>query len=94
VIVAYEAETGLRLARTEKPDLVILDIMLPKMDGYEICRRLKRPGMPSHSYYFGLCGGPKVDTDLGKKVGADDYSRSLLSLHLLAKIKELTKISK
>jgi len=42
VIVAYEAETGLRLARTEKPDLVILDIMLPKMDGYEICRRFKQ----------------------------------------------------
>ena len=41
VLSAADGQTGLDMARKEKPDLIILDLMLPKMDGYKICRMLK-----------------------------------------------------
>ena len=41
VITAYDGEDGLKKAREEKPDLIILDVMLPKMDGYKVCATLK-----------------------------------------------------
>src|SRR5512144_1558652 len=41
VIDAADGETGLRLARDERPDLLVLDLMLPKLDGYQVCRALK-----------------------------------------------------
>lgn len=47
VIVAYEGEEGLRKVREGNPDLVILDIMMPKVDGFAVCRRLK--GDPDHA---------------------------------------------
>src|SRR5512135_1901827 len=41
VLDAYDGEAGLRLAREARPDLIVLDLMLPKMDGYQVCRALK-----------------------------------------------------
>ena len=41
VITAYDGEDGLKKAKTEKPDLIILDVMLPRMDGYQVCATLK-----------------------------------------------------
>jgi two-component system alkaline phosphatase synthesis response regulator PhoP len=41
VLAAYNGEDGLNMARTENPDLILLDIMLPKLDGYKVCRLLK-----------------------------------------------------
>ena len=41
---AYDGEEGLRMARTEKPDLILLDIMLPKMIGFDVCEALRREG--------------------------------------------------
>lgn len=42
VLTAFDGPTGLRKARDEKPDLIILDIVMPEMDGYEVCRHLQR----------------------------------------------------
>lgn len=41
VLSAFDGEEGLRLARDQRPDLIVLDLMLPKMDGYQVCRALK-----------------------------------------------------
>ena len=93
VVVAYEGETGLLLARTEKPDLIIVDIMLPMMDGYELCRRLKLdPQCRLMPIILVSAVDQKYDTYLGKKVGADDYfTKPFEPTALLAKIKELTQ---
>jgi len=93
VVVAYEGESGLELARTEKPDLIILDIMLPKADGYEVCRRFKQDLQCRHIPIILVSAiDQKYDTNLGKKVGADDYfTKPFDPVSLLAKIKELTK---
>ena len=93
VVVAYEGESGLKLARSEKPDLVILDIMLPKMDGYEVCRRFKQDADCRHIPIILVSAvDQKLDTQLGTKVGADDYfTKPFEPALLLAKIRELTK---
>ena len=93
VVAAYDGESGLTLARTEKPDLILVDIMLPKMDGYELCRRFKKD-LQCRQIPIILVSAvdQKYDTDLGKKVGADDYfTKPFETAILLAKIKDLTK---
>ena len=95
VVVAYEGEAGLALARSEKPDLIIVDIMLPKIDGYEVCRRLKIDSQcRSIPIILVSAVDQKYDTDLGKKIGADDYfTKPFEPTILLAKIRELARKS-
>ena len=50
VLEAYDGEEGLRKARTEKPDLILLDIMLPKMIGFDVCEALRKDGDNAVSY--------------------------------------------
>ena len=72
VEVAPDGEQGLRLARESKPDLMILDIMLPKMTGLEICKDLR--GQGSNLPIIMLTArGQEIDKVLGLKLGADDY---------------------
>jgi two-component system alkaline phosphatase synthesis response regulator PhoP len=70
--VAYEGEEGLRLARTIQFDLVILDIMMPKLDGLEVCRRLRATGSRVPILFL-TAKAADADRLLGLKVGADDY---------------------
>ena len=93
VIVAYEGESGLAAARTEKPDLVILDIMLPSVDGYQICSALKKDDRCCHIPIILVSAvDRKYDTDLGKKVGADFYiTKPFEPSMLLEKNKELLR---
>ena len=71
VITARDAETGLKLAEKEKPDLIILDIMLPKMDGLELLKTLR----PKSRVPVILLTAKRSEMDriLGLKLGADDY---------------------
>jgi DNA-binding response OmpR family regulator len=71
VTAARDAETGLKLARKTKPDLILLDIMLPKMDGLEFLRTLR----PEVSIPIILLSAKRSEMDriLGLKLGADDY---------------------
>ena len=71
VYTASDGEDGLNLARSSRPDLVILDVMLPKMDGFEICRILRREmDIP---IIMLTASGEEVDRVVGLELGADDY---------------------
>lgn len=70
--IAYDGEEGLRLARTIQFDLVILDIMMPKLDGLEVCKRLRATGS-TVPILFLTAKSADADRLLGLKVGADDY---------------------
>jgi DNA-binding response OmpR family regulator len=65
---------GIRKARDEAPDLIILDIMLPGMDGFEICHRLRaEPDTAAIAILMFSAKAQEIDRDTGLKVGADDY---------------------
>ncbi len=70
--VAFDGEEGLKLARTMQFDLVILDIMMPKLDGLEVCRRLRATGSRVPILFL-TAKAADADRLLGLKVGADDY---------------------
>ena len=72
VEVAMDGEEGLRLAREADPDLMILDIMLPKKTGLEICKILRDEGSPLPIIML-TARGQEIDKVLGLKLGADDY---------------------
>ena len=72
--VAAHGEAALRLARSERPDLIILDLMLPGIDGLEICRLLRREPNTSHIAIIMLTAkAEEVDRIVGLEMGADDY---------------------
>ncbi|MCD4812504.1 response regulator [bacterium] len=71
---ATDGEQGLNMGMTASPDLIVLDIMLPKMDGYEICRRLKGDRRTAGIPVVMLTAfGQKREIEEGYKVKADDY---------------------
>jgi DNA-binding response OmpR family regulator len=86
VRVAMDGETGLALARSEKPDLLVVDVMLPKMGGLEVVRtlRLEDPDLP---ILILSAKGQETDKVAGLSLGADDYIVKPFSLkELLARI--------
>jgi len=72
VLTAEDGERGLHLALNEKPDLILLDIMLPKMNGYEVCQILRKEKLDMPILML-TAKGEESDIVLGLKVGADDY---------------------
>jgi DNA-binding response OmpR family regulator len=91
VIVAYDGETGYQKALSEKPDLVILDIMLPKLNGYEVCKSLKKE-IPDLPIIMLTAKSQEAEIVTGLEIGADDYITKPFSvLELLARIKALLR---
>lgn len=86
VVEAEDGETGLELGRSEAPDLVILDVMLPKLDGLTLCRILRREsGVP---IILLTARGTETDKIIGLESGADDYVVKPFSLgELLARVR-------
>ncbi|MGB0911304.1 MAG: response regulator [Nitrospirales bacterium] len=71
---AKDGEGALRLARAEKPDLILLDLMLPGIDGLEICRLLRKESNTAHIAIIMLTAkAEEVDRIVGLEMGADDY---------------------
>ena len=70
--VAYDGEEGLRLAQSMQFDLILLDIMMPRMDGLEVCRRIRASGNRVPILFL-TAKASDADRLLGLKVGADDY---------------------
>jgi DNA-binding response OmpR family regulator len=71
VIKAFRADEGLRKAYSSQPDLVLLDIMMPDMDGWDVCRRLRE--MSDVPIIFLTARGEVRDVVRGLEMGADDY---------------------
>ena len=73
-VQAADGKEGLELARSRKPDLILLDLMLPKMDGLAVCRELERDsGTVRIPIIMLTARGEDVDRILGFELGADDY---------------------
>jgi len=91
VIEAYDGQKALDIARREKPDLVILDIMLPRIDGYKVCRMLKfDEKYKKIPIIMFSARAQESDVRTGKEVGADAYIvKPFEPQVLLSKIKEL-----
>jgi len=89
VDVAYDGSSGLEKALSDNYDLVILDLMLPGVDGLEICRRLR--AQPKYVLVLMLTSkGTELDRVLGLEIGADDYLTKPFSIReLLARVKAL-----
>ncbi|MBU1125223.1 MAG: response regulator [Candidatus Omnitrophica bacterium] len=93
VLTAYDGNEGLEKARAEKPDLIILDLMLPKIDGYRVCRMLKFDEKYKQiPILMFTARAQESDKKLGEEVGADDYLiKPFEPQVLLDKIKQLIK---
>jgi two-component system alkaline phosphatase synthesis response regulator PhoP len=74
VVTALDGEQALEKMKTERPDLIVLDIMMPKLDGYEVCKTIKSSPDTAHVPVILLSAkGRNVDQKMGFDVGADDY---------------------
>jgi len=91
VSVARDGETGLRMARENPPDLMILDVMLPKMTGLEICKVLRGEGSDLPIIML-TARGQEIDKVLGLKLGADDYVTKPFSfMELMARVEAVLR---
>ncbi|KAF0242939.1 MAG: two-component system OmpR family alkaline phosphatase synthesis response regulator [Planctomycetota bacterium] len=91
VLTAGDGEKGLALAMKEKPDLVILDWMLPGMDGLAVCRELRARGAQVPVVFL-TARGQEVDRVLGLEMGADDYVTKPFSVReLVARVKAILR---
>ena len=93
VVTALTGEEALKRCEVERPSLVLLDIMLPGIDGLEVCRRLKGDRMTSNIPIIMLIArGDEVDKILGLELGADDYITKPFSVRELgARVKSLLR---
>ena len=91
--VPKDGPSGLEKVKFWQPNLVILDIMLPKMDGYRVCEALKKdPQTQNIPIILVSAMDQKYDTNLGKKAGADAYfTKPFEPVALLARIRELLR---
>jgi phosphate regulon transcriptional regulator PhoB len=96
VISAFDGEKGIKQATREKPDLIILDLMLPEIDGFEVCKTLKQQPSTSHIPII-ILSAKSLETDkiVGLELGADDYvTKPFSPRELLARIKAVLRRQK
>lgn len=90
VITAVDGAGALEVARKEKPDLMVLDIMLPKLSGFEVCRILRQE--TSVPILMLTAKAEEVDKIVGLEIGADDYMTKPFSMReLLARIRAMLR---
>jgi len=91
VLTAADGETGYHLIKEKKPDLVILDLMLPRLSGYEVCRQVRAEGIATPILML-TARGEEGDLVIGLDLGADDYVTKPFSVReLLARVRALLR---
>lgn len=100
VTVANDGKEGLKKVQTEQPNLIILDVMMPEMDGYEVCAKLKSDARFKHIPILLLTAvGEAISTtkytkEMGMKIEADDYIPKPVELNeLVERVENLFRIS-
>jgi len=93
VTVARDGEAGLQVAREDSPEIMILDVMLPKMTGLEVCKVLRGEGSKLPIIML-TARGQEIDKVLGLKLGADDYVTKPFSfMELMARVEAVLRRS-
>jgi DNA-binding response OmpR family regulator len=91
VLTATDGEAGYKLQHTQNPDLIVLDLMLPRMTGLELCRKLRTEGQQVPILML-TARGEEADRVVGLDLGADDYVTKPFSvMELLARIRALLR---
>jgi len=92
-IKAYDGADVLKIVKTQKPDLIILDLMLPHMNGLDICRAIRRnPETASLPIIMLTAKGDEVDKIIGLEIGADDYMTKPFSIkELIARVRTILR---
>jgi len=91
VLLAHDGEAGLNLALGEHPDIIILDVMMPKMSGFDVCKHLRNAGNQTPIIML-TARTEEVDRILGLELGADDYVAKPFSMReLVARVKAVLR---
>jgi two-component system response regulator VicR len=91
VLTAVDGESGVRAVTTEHPDVVVLDVLLPAMNGFDVCRAIRARGITTPVLML-TARGHETDKVLGLELGADDYVTKPFSIQeLLARIRALLR---
>lgn len=91
VTLARDGAAGLALASKEPPDVIILDVMLPKLSGFDLCRQIRKEGNPVPIIML-TARGQEIDKVLGLKLGADDYVTKPFSfMELMARVEAVLR---
>jgi DNA-binding response OmpR family regulator len=94
VLKAHDAYEALNHLRTETPDMIILDVMMPGMDGIELCRHIRASGATRETPVLILSArGDPESVEQGMNAGADDYlSKPILHHDLITKVREMLNL--
>jgi two-component system alkaline phosphatase synthesis response regulator PhoP len=92
-VKAYDGEAALKMVKLQKPDLIILDLMLPKMNGLDVCRAIRsNPETVSLPIIMLTAKGDEVDKIIGLENGADDYITKPFSVkELIARVRSILR---
>ena len=94
VVTAFGGEEALRKVESEKPDMILLDIMMPRISGYEVCRRLKAdPKSKGIPIVMVTALNELEDVEKGVDVGADDFlMKPINKLELITRVRSMLRV--